>query len=159
MSTVQERKEKKQQEAEEKKALQLRLLDAKARIFPQFVADYYDAKEAKDKEAMKQAKSICKDIYKSLENYSVYRYEGRKYYKYNELATCETYAYLRQRFPDDTDLQRRCRLATFLKAMTGDKWIRIACEYRGIRCYNFTHIPPEVEVIGWPGPVGFPDPK
>jgi hypothetical protein len=139
----------------EKEAHKMRLLEAKAKIFPQFVADYYDARG--DKEATRRTKAICRNIYKELTSSKYTNHlNARFFHRFNELAIRETDAYLRQRFPQSTDLEHRSRLAKLLKAVAGDyQWIRLACKYRGIN----SHYPPVEEIIGWPGLVGFPDPQ
>lgn len=142
----------------EKLAHEMRLLEAKAKIFPQFVADYYDARG--DKEATKRARAICRNVYKDLIISDKYTTPVRFYRRFNELAIRETDAYLRKRFPKSTDLEHRSRLAKFLKTVSCEyDWKRLACEYRDVNYRNNIGFPPEEEIIGWPGLVGFPDPE
>lgn len=165
MSTVQDRKTQKQQEADakakereiqkkEKQAHNLRLLEAKARIFPQFVADYYDAKQGEDEQCIRDAWKVCRDVYRELQ---LLGFECREAYKFCELAIRQTDAYLRQRFPKSTDLKHRTRLAKLLRRVDGPSWKNIACVYRGVNYHR--DIPSEEEIISWSGLVGFPDPK
>ena len=153
--TTTEKEKEREALKKENEAHKMRLLEAKAKIFPQFVADYYDAKG--DKEATKHARAICRNIYKEL---AIREYNtlinARFFHRFNELAIRETDAYLRQRFSTSTDLEHRSRLAKLLKTLSSEyEWKRLACKYRGIN----SPFPPEEEIIGWPGLVGFPDPQ
>lgn len=168
MNTVLERfVEKQRKDFEKKKSVYERgknifdndiILEAKALTFSQFVADYYDAKDGADKVALKRARKTCRELYDSLES-RIDSINPRIKYKYKHIAVAQTDAYLRERYTGNSDLKHRSRLAKFLKAITGNKWLRVAYRYRFGSYYNSMNVPLEAEVMGWPGLVGFPDLK
>ncbi len=143
----------------EKEAHTMRLLEAKAKIFPQFVADYYDAKKAGDDARLRATLKVCRDVYRELPLICAGHWTAsfRTRNKFCELAIRETDAYLRRRFSKSTDLKHRTRLAKLLRRVDGTSWMHLACNYRGVHYQR--EYPSEEEIISWPGLVGFPDPK
>jgi hypothetical protein len=129
-------------------------IEAKARIFPQEVDEYFQiqaekTKLRKEKTARLKAKRReLKALYKDL---------GYYHNKYKRLAVQCTYNHLLA--SGETDLAARLKIANMLEEIDRD-WKSRAYDYYMFGMNRFkTHStePSLQEVVSWPGLIGFPD--
>ena len=136
------------------KSLQTReCIEAKVKIFPQEVDEYFQiqaekTKLRKEKTARLKAKRReLKVLYKEL---------GNMHLKYQKLAIQSTYDFLLGR--GETDLAVRLKIANMLEEIDRD-WKSLAYDYYmfGVPKWHRDRIPSLEEVVSWPGLIGFPD--
>lgn len=129
-------------------------IEAKARIFPQEVAEYLQIQDEKTK-YRKDKNARIKDKKRELK--TLYGELGAHHIKYKKLAIQCTYNHLLAR--GENDLAARLKIAYILEDI--DKyWKSRAYDYYvfGINLFKTHSTTPSLEeVVSWPGLIGFPD--